>query len=82
MTDRVAYNEPGDWTGPDYALGLVDEIVLSDAAVHFEMSTGSSGYLHVRNGHRAVFARVTARRHRGTVVLCVEIEEDDERRGG
>jgi hypothetical protein len=59
--DRVTYNEPGDWLGADYALGLVDEIVLSDTTVHFEMSTEASGYLHMWNDRRQVFARVTAR---------------------
>lgn len=59
--DRVTYNEQGDWLGADYALGLVDEIVLSDATVHFEMSTENSGYLHVWSDRREVFARITAR---------------------
>lgn len=59
--DRVLYNEPGNWLGADYAVGLVDEIVLSNATVHFEMTTDNSGYLHIRNDKRELFARVNAR---------------------
>lgn len=59
--DRIEYNEPRNWHGADFALGLVDEIVLSDVTVHFEMSTEASGYLHMWNDRRQVFARVTAR---------------------
>ncbi|MGD9749726.1 MAG: hypothetical protein AB7W59_01905 [Acidimicrobiia bacterium] len=60
--DRVTINTPSTWLGADYALGLVDEIVLHDATAHFEMSTESSGYLHVWSDRHRVFARVTARR--------------------
>ena len=61
VPDRVTYNEPGDWMGPDYALGLVDEIVVSDAVVHLEMLTDSSAYLLVQGRRRYVFARIRAR---------------------
>ena len=60
--DRVTINTPATWAGPDYALGLVDEIVMHDATAHFEMSTESSGYLHIWSEHHRVFARVNARR--------------------
>jgi hypothetical protein len=60
--DRVTFNEPGDWSGPDYALGLVDEIVLSNAVVHFEMLDDGCAYMIVRNGEREVLARFVARR--------------------
>ena len=59
--DRVTYNQPDDWLGPDYAIGLVDEIVISDAAAHFEMTTANSGYLSVQSPSREVFARIYAR---------------------
>lgn len=60
--DRVTYNEPDNWLGPDHAIGQVDEIVLSDATVHLEMLSDSSAYLHVVNDHREVFTRLYARR--------------------
>lgn len=59
--DRVIYNEPGEWLGPDYAVGLVDEIVVSDATAHFEMTTDNSGYLNVWSPRREVFLRFRAR---------------------
>jgi hypothetical protein len=61
--DRVTLNTAGNWLGPDYALGLVDEIVVSDALVHLEMMDDSSAYLAVyRCGDgEAVSARIHAR---------------------
>lgn len=59
--DRITYNEIDDWTGPQYALGMVDEIVLSNSLIHFEMTTDTSGYLLVQGARRYVFVRLTAR---------------------
>lgn len=59
--DRVTFNEPDNWIGPAYALGHVDEIVLSDAFVHLEMLTDDAAYLGVRNGEREVMATLCAR---------------------
>lgn len=59
--DRITYNEPGDWLGADYALGMVDEVVVHDALVHFEMSTDTSAYLIAQSPTRDVFVRFHAR---------------------
>lgn len=59
--DRVTYNEPDNWLGPDYALGMVDEVVVHDALVHFEMLSDTSGYLMAQGTHRYVFVRFHAR---------------------
>lgn len=55
--DRVLYDEPGSGS----ALGTVDELVLTEASAHFEMSTESSAYLSTRNDKRDVFLRLHAR---------------------
>jgi len=59
--DRVTYNQPGNWLGPDYALDAIDEVVIHDAVVHFEMSSDTSGYLTVHSPSRYVFLRFHAR---------------------
>lgn len=59
--DRVTYNEPDNWSGPGYALGKVDEVVVYDAIVHFEMSSDTSGYLSIQSPRREVFVRFHAR---------------------
>ena len=61
VPDRVTFNEPGDWLGPGFALGLVDEIVISDAAVHLEMLTDTYAYLRVQGRRRDVSAQIRAR---------------------
>ncbi len=59
--DRVTYNEPDNWAGADYALGMVDEVVVHDALVHFEMSSDTSAYLIARSRTRDVFIRFHVR---------------------
>jgi hypothetical protein len=59
--DRVTFNDEDQWLGPAYALGTVDELVLSEASAHFEMSSESSAYLSVTNGERDIFVRLYAR---------------------
>jgi hypothetical protein len=92
--DRVDVYTPETWTGPDYALGMVDEIVGHNAVAHFEMSSESDGYLHIQSPRREVFARIYARptteaeqqqmAARGDpdplplALLCVEVEIDEE----
>lgn len=59
--DRVTLNDIENWSGADYALGLVDEVVVSDALVHFEMFSDTSAYLTARNCDREVFLRFHSR---------------------
>lgn len=59
--DRVTYNKPDDWLGPEFALGAVDEIVLTSADLHLEMLDDATAYLSVRAPHWQVEGRVCAR---------------------
>lgn len=59
--DRVTYNDPDNWTGADYAIGAVDEVVVHDALVHFEMSSDTSAYLTARSRTRDVFLHIRVR---------------------
>ncbi len=53
--DRVTYGDR-DTADPDQ----IDELVLSGADVHLEMSGDASGYITVRNSERSVFLRLHA----------------------
>jgi hypothetical protein len=89
--DRVQLNTPETWTGPNYALDMVDEIVVTGGLTHFEMSDDSSGYLAIYRDGKTLFCRVYARpttkeerreiREAGDLppmaVLCVEVEENE-----
>jgi hypothetical protein len=59
--DRVTFNDPNNWSGADYALDAVDEVVIHNATVHFEMTSDTSGYLTVHSPSRYVFLRFHAR---------------------
>lgn len=73
-SDRVTFNEPGDWLGADYAIGLVDEVVVHDALAHFEMTTDTAAYLMVSGARRDVFVRIharpTTRAERRQILAC------------
>lgn len=72
MTDRIQYNEPGDWLGPDYAIGLVDEIVATNTIVHLEMMNDSGAYLGIHRDDAymkvTIYARPTTRTERRQIL--------------
>jgi hypothetical protein len=63
LSDRVLLNERDNWTGPDYAVGLVDEIVVSDAVTHFEMLNDATAYMTVSRPDRHLHIRLAAVRN-------------------
>jgi hypothetical protein len=72
--DRVLFNEPGNWLGPDFAVGLVDEVVASNATVRLEMLGDHAAYMSVVsdrvNLSLNVFARPSTWRERRQILAC------------
>jgi hypothetical protein len=58
--DRISYDTPATFTGPDALMDTVDEIVLNRATVHIEMSTDDSAYFHLRRDGREIRGHLTA----------------------
>jgi len=54
-TSRIQFNDRDNWTGPDYALDTLDELVMDNACVHFEVSSEHSAYMIVKQPGREVF---------------------------
>jgi hypothetical protein len=72
--DRVLFNEPGNWLGPDFAVGLVDEVVASNATVRLEILGDHAAYMSVFsdrvNLSLNVFARPSTWRERRQILAC------------
>lgn len=58
--DRISLNTPETWTGGDWALDTVDEIVLYGATVHVEMLNDDAAYFHLRTDDGEVRGHLTA----------------------
>jgi hypothetical protein len=58
--DRISYNTPATFTGPDTLMDTVDEIVLHDATVHIEMLGDDHAYFHLTRDGRDVRGHLTA----------------------
>jgi hypothetical protein len=58
--DRISYNTPATFTGPDSLMDTVDEIVLHGATVHIEMLADDSAYFHLRRPDGEVRGHLTA----------------------
>ena len=73
-TDRVLFNEPDSWAGALYAVGLVDEVVASNATVRLEMLGDHAAYVSVVSDRVALSLDVCARpstwRERRQILAC------------
>jgi hypothetical protein len=58
--DRISYNTPATFTGPDALMDTVDEIVLHRAMVHIEMLGDDHAYFHLRRPDGEVRGHLTA----------------------
>jgi hypothetical protein len=58
--DRISYNTPTTFTGPDSLMDTVDEIVLAGATVHIEMLDDAHAYFHLRRRDGEVRGHLTA----------------------
>jgi len=61
VRSRLQCNDRDNWTGPDYALDALDELVMDNAQVHFEMSSDTSAYMIVEQPGRQVFVQFSVR---------------------
>jgi hypothetical protein len=60
--DRISYNTPTTFTGPDSLMDTVDEIVLHRATVHIEMLDDEHAYFHLRRDGQEVRGHLAAAR--------------------
>jgi hypothetical protein len=58
--DRISYNTPTTFTGPDVLMDTVDEIVLHRATVHIEMLGDDHAYFHFTRDGQEVRGHLTA----------------------
>lgn len=73
MSDqRITINQSGD--GPGWARDAIDEIVLCDSTLHFEMLSNCFAYLHVVTPtgelQANLYARPTTRAERRDILRC------------
>jgi hypothetical protein len=58
--DRISYNTPATFTGPDALMDTVDEIVLAGCTVHIEMLDDAHAYFHLTRDGLQVRGHLTA----------------------